>query len=93
MNEKLSSLRKLLADRSTSGLKEDTEEEGTEKASRIHKQTQFVLATTRGMSVIIPSIIPLSITIVENFGEKKFVRLQNKSHESLAPRAKIQKFE
>ena len=45
MNSKLSALRKTIAPNQ----EEDGDSDGgTEKASRIHKQTQFVLANTRG---------------------------------------------
>ncbi len=45
MNSKLSALRKTIAPNHE---EDDDSDGGTEKASRIHKQTQFVLANTRG---------------------------------------------
>ncbi len=54
MNSKLAALRKAITPRNEE--EEEDEEsddvDGIEKASRIHKQTQFVLATTRGESVV-----------------------------------------
>ena len=48
MNSKLAALRKAIAPKSREGEGEEEEEEDIEKASMMHKQTQFVLATTRG---------------------------------------------
>ena len=48
MNDKLAALRKAITPHNEEEDEDSDDVDGMEKASRIHKQTQFVLATTRG---------------------------------------------